>query len=90
VIWIFFAWSHRCSFASNGGDPQIYYRGNKSGVDAQFTPPIKRLAFQPNFPEEQTFPEIVPDPLPVVASPLSHRSLERIWREHSLTGQCGL
>jgi hypothetical protein len=68
----------------NGGDPRIYYRGNKSGVDAQFAQLIKRLAFRPNFPEEQTLPEILPDPLPVVATALSHRALERIWREHSL------
>jgi hypothetical protein len=42
------------------------------------------LAFQPNFPEEQTLPEILPDPLPVVATALSHLALERVWREHSL------
>ena len=47
-------------------------RGNKPGVDAQFSPPIERLAFRLNFPEERDFPEILANPLPVVVSALRH------------------
>jgi transglutaminase-like putative cysteine protease len=50
-------------------------RGNKPGVDAQFTPPVERLAFRLNFPEERDFPDILPDPLPVVVDALrSHHT----------------
>ena len=45
-------------------------RGNKIGVDAQFTPPIERLAFRLAFPEERSFPEILSEPLPVVVNAL--------------------
>jgi transglutaminase-like putative cysteine protease len=45
-------------------------RGNKPGVDAQFDPPHEKLAFRLNFPEERFFPEILPDPLPLVAAAL--------------------
>lgn len=45
-------------------------RGNKRGVDAQFTPPVERLAFQLTLPKEKRFPEILPDPLPVVVTAL--------------------
>jgi transglutaminase-like putative cysteine protease len=41
-------------------------RGNKAGVDAQFTPPVERLAFRTVFPEERSFPEILSEPLPLV------------------------
>src|SRR5580704_18493046 len=34
-------------------------RGNKSGVDAQFCPPVERLAFKLSHPEERDFPEIL-------------------------------
>ncbi len=37
-------------------------RGNKPGVDAQFSPPVERLAFPVVFPEERLFPEILADP----------------------------
>jgi len=67
-------------------------RGNKIGVDAQFTPPIERLAFQPMFPEERNFPEILPDPLPVVIAALRRfRTWDELyknlpdWAESSLS-----
>ena len=42
-------------------------RGNKPAVDAQFTPPIERLAFHTTLPGEFLFPGVHPDPaLPVV------------------------
>jgi len=49
-------------------------RGNKPGVDAQFRPPDERLAFRPSLPEERTFPEILPDPLPLVVRALRSHS----------------
>src|SRR5580658_378019 len=45
-------------------------RGNKPGVNAQFSPPVEQLAFHVNSPEEKNFPEILPDPLPVVVTAL--------------------
>jgi transglutaminase-like putative cysteine protease len=45
-------------------------RGNKTGVDAQFTPPVERLAFPTELPEEFLFPGIYPDPAPPVVEVL--------------------
>ncbi|MBD0336555.1 MAG: transglutaminase family protein [Cyanobacteria bacterium Co-bin13] len=45
-------------------------RGNRRGVDAQFTPPQERLAFKIQFPEEADFPAIFPEPLPAVVEAL--------------------
>ncbi len=45
-------------------------RGNKIGVDAQFTPPQEQLAFQIQLPEEIDFPAILAEPLPVVIEAL--------------------
>jgi transglutaminase-like putative cysteine protease len=49
---------------------RIDARGNKQGVDAQFSPPVERLAFRIAFPDEQLFPQILADPLPVVVNAL--------------------
>ena|SRR5687767_12033211 len=50
-------------------------RGNKSGVDAQFTPPRERLAFPLSQTGEVAFPKVYADPVgPVV------RALEREWK----------
>lgn len=43
-------------------------RGNKPGVDAQFMPPIERLAFPIAHPGERDFPFIFARPLPAVVS----------------------
>jgi transglutaminase-like putative cysteine protease len=45
-------------------------RGNKPGVNAQFSPPVEQLAFHVNSPGEKSFPEILPDPLAVVVTAL--------------------
>jgi transglutaminase-like putative cysteine protease len=37
-------------------------RGNKEGVNAQFSPPQERLAFKTHFPQEADFPSILADP----------------------------
>ena len=68
-------------------------RGNKTGVDAQFTPPIERLAFRLVFPQERSFSEILPDPLRVVVDALFRfRTWDELyqnlpdWAESSLSG----
>ncbi len=56
-------------------------RGNKEGVDAQFSPPVERLAFRIVFPEEQLFPQILADPLPVVVNALrAHATWDAMYR----------
>jgi transglutaminase-like putative cysteine protease len=51
-------------------------RGNKAGVDAQFTPPCERLAFRAAVPGESDLPAIHADPLPeVVAALRRHRTV---------------
>jgi len=45
-------------------------RGNRSGINAQFTPPQEQLAYKIRLPEEADFPAILPKPLPVVVEAL--------------------
>ncbi len=45
-------------------------RGNRPGIDAQFTPPRERLAFPITISGEADLPEIWPEPLPVVTEVL--------------------
>lgn len=68
-------------------------RGNRADVDAQFTPPLERLAFRAQTGDEWDFPEILADPLPCVIDALrTHRTWEAMyrnlpdWTEHSLPG----
>ncbi|MEO8481697.1 MAG: transglutaminase family protein [Acidobacteriota bacterium] len=49
---------------------RIDARGNRHDVDAQFRPPVERLAFPIVHPGEADLPEIWPEPLPVVVSAL--------------------
>jgi len=46
-------------------------RGNKEGVDAQFTPPVERLAYRADKNGEMTLPGIWAEPLPAVIEVLS-------------------
>ena len=46
-------------------------RGNRQGVNAQFTPPTEQLAFALNSEEEADFPAILPAPLPIVVKALN-------------------
>lgn len=56
-------------------------RGNRSDVNAQFTPPREQLAFAISLPGEADLPEIWPDPLPVVVQALrSHATADALWR----------
>lgn len=45
-------------------------RGNKPGINAQFTPPIEQLAFTPQDAEEYDFPRIYAEPLPAIVKAL--------------------
>jgi transglutaminase-like putative cysteine protease len=56
---------------SEHGWYRIDARGNKPGVDAQFLPPLERLAFSINESLEADLPEIWPEPLPVVTKVLT-------------------
>ena len=49
---------------------RIDARGNKSGVNAQFTPPQEQLAFSINFPEEIDYQHVLAEPLPQVVQAL--------------------
>lgn len=49
---------------------RIDARGNKPGVEAEFSPPVEKLAFQVVHPGEADLPEIWPEPLPVVVETL--------------------
>lgn len=54
-------------------------RGNRSGIDAQFAPPVERLAFTPGLPGESDLPEVWPEPLPVVTTALyAHTNVETL------------
>jgi transglutaminase-like putative cysteine protease len=51
-------------------------RGNREGIDAQFTPPREQLAFAIQFPEEADFQNILPEPLAIVIEALK---AQRTW-----------
>ncbi|AIY43962.1 Phosphonate ABC transporter phosphate-binding periplasmic component [Collimonas arenae] len=57
-------------YLKNHGWYRIDARGNKSGVDAQCTPPLERLAFPVLAEQERDLPEIWPEPLPQVVHAL--------------------
>jgi transglutaminase-like putative cysteine protease len=49
-------------------------RGNKVGVNAQFTPPQEQLAYKIQLPEEADFPAILAEPLQMVVEALQAQS----------------
>jgi len=57
-------------YLKNHGWYRIDARGNKAGVDAQFTPPQEQLAFTLNDSCEADLSEIWAEPLPVVVEVL--------------------
>ena len=57
-------------------------RGNKPGVDAQFLPPMEKLAFALSGKGEATLPEIWPDPLSVVVEALRAHTDAQVLSEH--------
>jgi len=53
-------------------------RGNKEGINAQFTPPIQSLAFQPE-DDETTFEEIFSKPLDIIVKVLEeHDTFDQV------------
>lgn len=55
-------------------------RGNKEGVNAQFTPPKEQLAFAINIDGEIDFPQILFDPLPVIIESLRrYKTKDELW-----------
>ncbi|OKH13189.1 transglutaminase-like domain-containing protein [[Limnothrix rosea] IAM M-220] len=65
-------------FLADCGWYRVDARGNKANIDAQFTPPHEQLAFQINFPEEFDFPDILPEPLPLIIKALK---THQTWHE---------
>jgi transglutaminase-like putative cysteine protease len=57
-------------------------RGNKPGVNAQFTPPQEQLAYRIQLPEEADFSTIFSEPLPVVVEALQAHSTWDAMLEH--------
>jgi len=55
-------------------------RGNKEGINAQFTPPNEQLAFKPALEGEADFPEILSDPMQVVLEALGkYKTKNELW-----------
>ncbi len=57
---------------------RIDSRGNKTEVDAQFDPPVERLAFMSKFEGEIDFPVVFTDPLEIVIETLRNSNN---WQE---------
>ena len=57
-------------------------RGNRADINAQFSPPIERLAFAITIPGEADLPEIWPEPLPAVIEALAtHPTADSLWKD---------
>ena len=55
-------------------------RGNKTGVSADFCPPVEKLAFPIRNVGEKDFPEIWAEPLPVVVKALTeYKTVEQVF-----------
>jgi transglutaminase-like putative cysteine protease len=63
-------------YLSEVGWYRVDARGNRKGVDAQFTPPKEQLAFMLQFPGEADFQNILPEPLSIVVEALK---AQRTW-----------
>lgn len=57
-------------FLKSHGWYRIDARGNKEGINAQFSPPHEKLAFPINLKNEADLPEIWHEPMPVIVSVL--------------------
>jgi len=59
---------------------RIDARGNREGVDAQFTPPQEQLAFRIQIEGEKDLAEIWPDPLEVIVKTLrKYKTKDQLW-----------
>ena len=66
---------------------RIDARGNRDGVNAQFTPPYEQLAFTLQSAAEADFPDILSDPLPVVVETLqTHHTWDAVLQNLPDTG----
>ena len=55
-------------------------RGNRAGINAQFTPPVKKLAFSIVLAGEADLPEIWTEPLPnVIQSLRTYKTFDTLW-----------
>jgi len=55
-------------------------RGNREGINAQFSPPIEHLAFSIQLEEEINFPKILADPLPLIIEALKkYQTKDELW-----------
>ena len=68
--------------AKSYGWYRIDARGNKPGVDAQFTPPFERLAFTVDLPGEANLPGIHAEPLAAVLQVLENAGDYREVADH--------
>ena len=57
-------------FLPDHGWYRVDPRGNRPGIDAQFTPPKEQLAFSIEQPGEADLQAVYPDPLPIVVTAL--------------------
>ncbi len=57
-------------YLSEIGWYRVDARGNKEGINAQFTPPQECLAYSTQFAEEADFQTILAEPLPIVVEAL--------------------
>ena len=57
-------------------------RGNRAGIDAQFVPPVERLAFRATLQGEIDSLEIWADPIPVVVDALRAHSHAEVLAQH--------
>jgi transglutaminase-like putative cysteine protease len=56
-------------------------RGNRNEIDAQYVPPVERLAFSVSAPGEADLPEIWAEPLPIVVEALrTHLTTDSLSR----------
>lgn len=67
-------------YLPNGRWYRVDPRGNRPGIDAQFMPPVERLAFPISIEGEADLPEIWSEPMPVIVEALhSHRTYDALW-----------
>jgi transglutaminase-like putative cysteine protease len=66
-------------YLSEMGWYRVDARGNREGINAQFTPPQEQLAYTTKVPGELDFQNIFSEPLAVVVQALqSHRTLDEL------------
>jgi hypothetical protein len=72
---------HNAVYLEEYGWYRIDARGNREGVDAQFTPPHEQLAFRIQIEGEANLPEIWPDPLDIIVKTLrKYNNKDQLWK----------